>query len=121
MNKRKEGAIYEVRAMNYLRAQGYRILDHNYYTKHGEIDIIAYRNKTYVFVEVKYRTSDRYGKPYEAVTKAKRQRIMRSAITFGQSNQCLGESMRFDIIDILREKITHYENAFLMDQRYMSY
>ena len=40
-----------------------------------------------------------------------------SAIVFGQSNQTLGEPMRFDIIDILRGSITHYENAFTLDRR----
>lgn len=116
MNKRSEGALYEQRAMAYLKEKGYKILDHNYFTKHGEIDIIAYKDKGYVFVEVKYRTSERHGHPYEAVTRTKQQRIMRSAITFAQSNYALGAPMRFDIIDILRDKITHYENAFELDR-----
>lgn len=121
MNKRAEGALYEEKAMTYLRSKGYRILDYNYYTKYGEIDIIAYKDGGYVFVEVKYRTSDKYGHPYEAVNKKKRDRLMKSALAFAQSNYTLNTPMRFDIIDILRDKITHYTNAFEIDKRYASF
>ncbi len=121
MNKRYEGALYEQRAMDYLKCKGYKILDHNYFTKHGEIDIIAYKDKTYIFVEVKYRTSAKYGQPYEAVTPKKKQHLMRTAIAFAQANYVLGEPMRFDIIDILQEKITHYEHAFELDKRYANF
>lgn len=121
MNKRYEGSLYEQKAMDYLRDKGYRILTHNYYTKYGELDIIAYKDRTYVFIEVKYRKSDKNGKPYEAVTYKKRQHIMRSSISFCQTNHILGEPMRFDIIDILSGVITHYENAFEMDKKYSNY
>ena len=121
MNKREEGAIYEQKAMDYLREHGFSIVDANYYTKHGEIDIVAYKEGVYVFVEVKHRKSDRFGNPYEAVTKEKQRRIMKSALVYGQSKRCLGHPMRFDIIDILQDRITHYENAFMMDARYMNY
>jgi len=116
MNKRSEGALYEQQAMVYLKEKGYKILDHNYFTKFGEIDIIAYKDKAYVFVEVKYRSSERHGQPYEAVTRVKQQRIMRSAMAFAQSNYALGNPMRFDIIAILRDQLTHYENAFELDR-----
>lgn len=121
MNKRAEGALYEQKAMQYLKEKGYKILDHNYFTKFGEIDIIAYKDKGYVFVEVKYRTSEKHGHPYEAVTYAKQKRIMRSAIAFAQANYALGQPMRFDVIDILRETLTHYENAFELDKNLSNY
>lgn len=121
MNKRYEGALYEQKAMEYLREKGYKILDHNYYTKFGEIDIIAYKDKGYVFVEVKYRKTEKYGYPYEFVNKTKRERIMKSALAFAKTNYTYKSPMRFDIIDILKDKITHYENAFELDRRWANF
>lgn len=117
-NKRQRGALYEQRAMAYLEAKGYKVLTSNYFTKYGEIDIIAYKDGGYIFVEVKYRTSGKYGQPYEAVTRTKKERLMKSAMAFIQSNHGLNTVMRFDIIDILGEVITHYENAFELDHRF---
>ena len=67
-NKRQTGSFYEDRAAEYLESIGYDILCRNFYGKGGEIDIVAKDNETLVFVEVKYRSSVRYGFPEEAVT-----------------------------------------------------
>ncbi len=121
MNKRDTGRHYEEMAVLHLIHAGYKILKRNYYTRYGEIDIIAYKASTYIFIEVKYRTSDKKGKPYEAVGHAKRQRMMKSSLSYCKVMNLFGQSMRFDIIDILEEKLTHYENAFEMDKRYTNY
>ncbi len=116
-NKRTTGAAYEKLAAKYLVEKGYKILTVNYYTRFGEIDIVARDGMTIVFVEVKYRKSARYGHPYEAVNKEKRRRIMLSALAYGKKHHILGQGMRFDIIDILKGEITHYKHAFELDRR----
>ncbi|PKM57329.1 MAG: YraN family protein [Firmicutes bacterium HGW-Firmicutes-3] len=121
MNKRDTGQHYEEMAVNHLIQAGYKILKRNYYTRYGEIDIIAFKASTYIFIEVKYRTSDKKGKPYEAVGHTKRQRLMKSSLSYCKVMNLFGQPMRFDIIDILEEKLTHYENAFEMDKRYVNY
>ena len=69
MDKRKEGSKYEDAAAEYLENAGYKILERNFYTHFGEIDIIAWKDGMIVFVEVKYRKSLKRGHPLEAVTK----------------------------------------------------
>ncbi len=61
----------ERKACGYLKKQGYRILGKNFRCKAGEVDIIAADHETLVFVEVKTRSSDQFGTPQEAVTRAK--------------------------------------------------
>ena len=61
MNRRKEGAYYENLVAEYLKTQGYEILEKNYRCRIGEIDLIAKEGETLVFVEVKYRRNDKMG------------------------------------------------------------
>ena len=67
MNKRQLGTDYEDIACDYLQKAGYVILDRNFRSKKGEIDIVAKDNDVIVFVEVKYRKSNSYGYSAEAV------------------------------------------------------
>lgn len=112
-NKRSIGAIHEQYAMQHLSEQGYDIIETNFYCRSGEIDIIA-RHKGYlVFIEVKYRTSNRLGEPEEAVNYRKQQRIIRSA-RFYLLRHGLGENIpcRFDVVVILGKDIRIIEDAF---------
>lgn len=121
MNKRKIGSAYEQLAITYLIQKGYKIIEHNYYTRFGEIDIIAMDDQTYVFVEVKYRTNNHKGQPYEAVTPVKQQRLMKTAVAYCKKYKRFNHCLRFDIIDILDKEISHYINAFEMDRRYCQF
>ena len=67
----------ETLAVNYLRKKGYLILQRNYRSPFGEIDIIAQFKNRPVFLEVKYRTSSEYGEPYEAVNYLKVAKLKR--------------------------------------------
>jgi len=113
MNKRARGSEYEEQAVAYLKKKGYGILERNFRSRQGEIDIIAKDQSTLVFVEVKYRKDNAKGDPAEAVNFHKQQKIIQVARYY-----CLmyhvpeDTSMRFDVIAILNQKITHYENAF---------
>ena len=74
-NNRETGAKAEAIACWFLKQQGYDVLEQNFYTKVGEIDIIAKEDQTLVFVEVKYRKDDKKGYPAQAVDQRKQQKI----------------------------------------------
>lgn len=112
-NKRKLGAKVEQLVRDYLSAHGFTILEMNYQCKQGEIDIIAKDKEYYVFIEVKYRNSTKYGTPHEAVGIAKQKRISKAAQYYLYSHR-LDEAtpVRFDVAAVLENKITYYKNAF---------
>lgn len=80
MNRRKEGAYYENLVAEYLKTQGYEILEKNYRCRIGEIDLIAKEGETLVFVEVKYRRDDKMGNPKEAVDSKKAEKNLHDSV-----------------------------------------
>jgi putative endonuclease len=83
-----------------LKKQGYKILERNYITPLGEIDLVARQGKVVVFVEVKTRSTDRFGAPQEAVHPAKQRRLRRLADYYLKQKR-LGEvPVRFDVVGI---------------------
>ena len=82
MNKRKFGIIGEKIAQGYLINKGYKILETNYYTRNGEIDIIAQKDKCIIFVEVKTRTNLNFGTPAMSVNSIKKKHIKSVAKSF---------------------------------------
>ena len=106
------GAMGEDIATKYLVKNGYRILAKNYKNRIGEIDIIALDKGIIVFIEVKYRHNDKFGMPREAVNKNKQYKIRQVATVYLKANQKLDSHCRFDVIEILDDKITHLENCF---------
>ena len=117
LNRQQQfGKKSERLAAEYLRRKGYRIIETNYRSPMGEIDIIAKEKGTLVFVEVKARRSSRFGSPKGAVTPAKQRKISMAALDylkrFGQDDT----RARFDVvaIDIKAEKtdIEVVKNAF---------
>lgn len=113
MNKREQGSHYETMAAEYLKNKGYKIITQNFFSKNGEIDIIAKDTDTLVFCEVKYRSNARYGLPEEAVDYRKQDKIRKTAAYYLYRNNFPVETrVRFDVIAVLGEKITHIEDAF---------
>ncbi len=111
------GAWGEERAVKYLRQQGMKILEQNFTTPVGEIDIIARDKKALVFVEVKTRRSATFGSPQEAVGVRKQRQIIRTAHWYLQNHPCGKYQPRFDVIAILCQsgedvQITHIRDAF---------
>jgi putative endonuclease len=107
------GAEGEAIAVKYLKKKGYQIVERNYRAPVGEIDIIALFQDKLIFVEVKRRSSSRFGKGYEAVTWRKQQQIIKTA-TYYLKKQGNSRLCRFDIISIDGEEITHIEGAFTL-------
>ncbi len=106
------GALGEVRAEQYLQAQGYEILARNVVAPGAEIDLIALDGRTIVFVEVKERISARAGMGREAVTKAKQKRICKAAIYYLMRTGLMNRQARFDVVEIQNGRVTHIKDAF---------
>ena len=105
-------------AAAYLESKGYTILDRNYHFRHAEVDIVACDNEAYiVFVEVKQRTNDRYGRPEEYVDGVKQKNVYKAAEAWIYERKMDGAPVRFDVIAILQPpngapEIKHFEHAF---------
>jgi len=87
-------------AASFLRRRGYVILARNYRCPCGEIDIIARDRRTIAFVEVKGKSSARFGSPLDAVTEAKRRRLSRAAAWYLVSCGLSSALTRFDVVGI---------------------
>ena len=109
------GAQGEDIAIDYLRKKNYIILDRNWRSGHKEIDIVARKDDTVVFVEVKARANVLYGKPEDAVTRKKMHLFVLAADAYLRYN-AIDLEVRFDIITITgttdKPYIRHYEQAF---------
>lgn len=113
-NKRSTGSKYEALAAAYLEGKGYRILARNFYTRGGEVDLIARDGRYLVFVEVKYRAGAACGDGMEAVNHRKQKRICRAASLYCSYYVGTVEApCRFDVVAFDGEDgIRHLENAF---------
>lgn len=109
--KQLEGIEGEVEAVNYLIREEYQILCKNFRCKQGEIDIIARDKKNIIFVEVKTRTSFKYGEAKEAVNKEKRKHIYEAARYYLYKNKMEECYTRIDVIEVYmiggKTKINH--------------
>ena len=114
MNKREIGKIKEELSIDYLKKNGYEILNRNYFTRYGEIDIIAKDDETLCFIEVKYRSTNLYGLGVEAVNSKKQQKIkIVSKYYLTEFNISDNTNVRYDIISIDNDIITLYKGAFI--------
>ena len=111
------GSRGEDAAVSYLQKRGYTVLVRNFRTKGGEVDIIANVKGTLVFVEVKTRSSSRFGFPEEAVSSTKRHRIALAARRYLFAAHISPQTyIRFDIVALCRnaktgtDDIVHIEN-----------
>ncbi|MDE7379935.1 MAG: YraN family protein [Clostridia bacterium] len=109
--KRKLGFWGERKAASFLKKAGYKIIERNYRCPFGEVDIIAEKEDTVAFIEVKTRSSDYFGAPNEAVDNKRKQRY-RNCVNFYFAHRQIDFTVRFDIIEVTKEGINHIENAF---------
>ena len=114
--KQTKGAQGEQRVVEYLRGHGYRILERNYRCPLGEMDIIAREGKTVVFIEVKTRSSERFGSPQAAVGPRKQRRMTAIALYYLKANGLLDGPARFDVAAVSLgdggDSVNLYKNAF---------
>ena len=113
------GAWGEKQAEKFLTQRGFSVLQRNYHSRYGEIDLIMENAEFLIFVEVKLRKNSRFGTPAEAVTVKKQERLRKTALLYLQTH-ATKKQPRFDVIEIYAPKgmdtvplpISHIENAF---------
>lgn len=112
-NNRRLGAAAEQVVRAYLEQHGITVLEMNYRCRQGEVDVIAKDGDYYIFIEVKYRNSIRYGMPEDAVHIKKQHRISQTALYYLYSHG-MGEDtpVRFDVAAIMEDHIHYIKNAF---------
>jgi len=119
---RELGAAGEARAAAWLESQGYRIVGRNVRAARCEIDLIVERGATLAFVEVKTRSSTRFGRPEEAVDLRKQRHLVRAATHWlrEQPRGRRARKLRFDVVSVVCEpgapaerwRLTHLPDAF---------
>ena len=113
MNSKQRGDRGEDLAAEQLHSAGYHIVKRNLRCRSGEVDIVVYRDDSLVFVEVKHWLTIPIQDLERSISAAKRQRILRCAREFlAEHREWQQFRLRFDIIHIGPEKITHFEDAF---------
>ena len=121
----KTGLWGEQQGVRFLKSRKYKVVGERVRVgKHDELDIIAKRGDVLVFVEVKTRRNETYGRPFSAVNKDKRKRISRAAVTYLKNKNIKPDYIRFDVVEVIGEpgnknpEIRHIENAFPLDSAY---
>lgn len=113
MNKRRTGTKYEDIACDFLKEQGIEILERNFRSRFGEIDIVAKEGETLLFIEVKYRSGRGSGAPEEAVTPRKMKTIRFVSLHYLMKHECSEDvPVRYDVVAIEGSEIRYIKNAF---------
>lgn len=118
-DRRKEtGRAGENAAAHYLTEKGYTILERNWSTRLGELDIIASEKEQIIFVEVRTTSGVRFGFGYQSVDIRKQQKVRRLALQYIQQKRLEHLPIRFDVVSVLLDRgissiqIDHIEGAF---------
>lgn len=107
---REKGYKGEAIAEKYLQANNYKIITKNFYSKRGEIDIIAQKNDTIIFIEVKAYDNS-YINPIHKLTRSKLSHIKKTAQYFIHKHNLYGRACQFDYISVKDGKVNeHLEN-----------
>ncbi|HVF75144.1 MAG TPA: YraN family protein [Acidimicrobiales bacterium] len=111
--RRALGARGEDAVASWYEARGYEVLARNWSCRDGELDLIVRNGRVFVFCEVKTRTTDAFGVPAEAVTRAKQMRLRRLAARWLEDDAPLRpREIRFDVAAVLGDEIEVLEGAF---------
>jgi len=116
MDSHELGKAGQKAAEAFLKSKGYEIIDRNFHTRSGELDLVVRDGDYIVFVEVKARKSLEYGYPREAITRTKQKRILKTALAYLTQNHLHNSNIRFDVVEVLLQQgqtyASHIENAF---------
>ncbi len=112
--KKLLGRVGEKKAVDFLKGKGYKILETNYKTHIGEIDIIALDKDTTVFIEVKLRANYDYGSGAEAVNAKKQEKYFKVATEYLLRTNKMDTPCRFDVVEIEDGQINLIIDAFYM-------
>lgn len=113
MNKREKGAQKEAQVCARLLSEDVKIVERNFRSRQGEIDIIGYDGDYLVFFEVKYRSGKSKGSAAEAVGFAKQKKICRVADYYRMIHHCPEDTpIRFDVVAVDGERMNWIKDAF---------
>jgi putative endonuclease len=121
----RRGARGETLACRYLKRNGYKVLFRNFRGRSGgEIDVVCRDNDTLVFIEVKTRGREDFGRPFEAVDREKRKRISRGALAWLRMLDNPDILFRFDVVEVViaggsKPRIELIKNAFPLSRPYL--
>jgi putative endonuclease len=121
----RRGARGEKLAARFLRSRGYKILYRNFKDRRGgEIDIVCRDDDTLVFVEVKTRATEEFGRPLEAVGREKQMRVSKGGLAWLRLLDNPDVSFRFDVVEVLlpedgEPRCELIQNAFELSQPYI--
>jgi len=99
-----------------LKKAGYTIIEKNFRTRFGEIDIIAEEKDCLVFVEVKKRNTPNFGNPFNAIDARKRQHLIKSALFYMKIHDSFNRKVRFDVVGIDGTEVRIIKNAFMVGE-----
>jgi putative endonuclease len=125
MDRQKVGKLGEEAARKFLKKRGYRIRERGFRCHHGEIDIVAQQKDCLVFVEVRTKSNLDFGTPEESITKAKKEKLVASALTYTTTHQNLPSLWRIDVVAVelddkgKTKRVELIENAIEQNTRFM--
>ena len=112
MNRIEKGFNGEEIVQQFLVERGYRILERNFRFHHREVDIIASKEDILVFVEVKMRSGDVFGRGFESISGMKKRNIISVARYYMQKNRMYDYNVRFDVASLDSGTLQYFENAY---------
>ena len=118
VNNRRKGMRYEDRARQYLEAQGLICQQQNYHCRFGEIDLVMRDDDSLCFIEVKFRSSPRFGGVAYSIPKSKQNKLIKSALFFITEHRKFSHfALRFDAFLIQQQAASNdqynwIKNAF---------
>lgn len=113
--KKVVGALGEKLAIRFLKQKGYRILETNYRTIFGELDAVAKKDGSIIFIEIKTRASSSLGPPYLAVTLMKQRHIIKNALFYLKQRRMVHCDWRIDIVSVKLNSKRQLESIELIE------
>ena len=113
MTTAEQGRAAEDRARAFLEQKGFRLLEANHRTPLGEVDLVMNDGETLVFVEVRERRNESFGRGFETVTPVKQAKIAKAALAYAKMKKATGSPLRFDVVSLGPRGVEHIPNAFV--------
>jgi putative endonuclease len=114
--KREIGIAGEDEATKALKRKGYKIVEKNFRSRFGEIDIVAEEKGYLVFIEVKRRNTGTFGDSFQAIDARKKRHIIRSAMYYLKTHKCVDRKVRFDVVGIDGDELKIIQHAFIVEE-----
>src|SRR3954467_14851329 len=116
MDRRAVGDEAESAVAAFLEARGYRVRHRNFHCQYGELDLVAEKDTTVCFVEVRMRSSATWGDPSHSVSFKKQRRVVKGALHYMFQHKLEDRMIRFDVVSVIgrgeRAQLEHLPNAF---------